>query len=83
MTKAVKAGMAFNRKARRIIRQGAKEWTRPNQAMVDRYFDGVGSKFLMGKPPGFDMEDVMRLVKSNDDRAAQVRAPIHLSHKGR
>jgi hypothetical protein len=78
ITKAVTAGIAPNRQARRIIRQGAKKWTRPSQAMVDRYVNGVGSKFLMGKPPGFDIEDVMRLVKSDNTRAARVRAPIRL-----
>jgi hypothetical protein len=81
MTEAVRAGFAPNRQARRIIRQGAKKWTRASQAMVDRYVNGVGSKFLMGKPPGFDIEDVMRLMKSDNDRAARVRAPIHLPDK--
>jgi hypothetical protein len=78
MTKAVTAGIVPNRQARRIIRQGAKKWTRPSQAMVDRYLNGVGSKFLMGKPPGFNIEDVMRVVESDDGRPARVRAPIHL-----
>jgi hypothetical protein len=52
-----------------------------SQAMVDRYANGVGSTFLMGRPVGFDIEDVMRLVKSDSDKAAQVRAPIHLPDK--
>lgn len=81
MTRAVTARIAQNRQARRKVRQGAKKWTRPNQAMVDRYVNGVVSKFLMGKPPGFDINDVMRLVKSDNDRSARVRAPIHLPDK--
>jgi hypothetical protein len=81
MTMAVTAGKAPNRQARRGIRHGAKKWTRPSQAMIDRYINGVGSTFLMGKPVGFDIEDVMRLVESDSDRAARVRAPIHLPDK--
>jgi hypothetical protein len=81
MTKAVTAGTAPNRHARRRIRQGAKKWTQPSQAMVDRYVNGVGSMFLMSRPPGFDIEDVMRLVKSDDAGAARLRAPIRLLDK--
>jgi hypothetical protein len=82
MTKAVTTGLAHDRYNRRRIRQAAKAWTRPSQAMVERFAKGHASKFLMGKPLGFDIADVMRLVKSDNDEAAltQVRTQ-RLRHK--
>jgi hypothetical protein len=35
----------------------------------------------MGKQPGFDIEDVMSLLKSDTAQAAGVRAPILLPNK--
>lgn len=73
LTAAVTADLAHNRQDRRRIRAGAKAWTRPSQAMVVRFAKGHASTFLMGKPPGFDIADVIRLVKGNNDEAD--RAP--------
>jgi hypothetical protein len=62
LTKAVYVGLARNRHERRRIRQAAKGWTRPSQAVVERFTKGFASTFLMGKPLGFDINDVMMLV---------------------
>jgi hypothetical protein len=63
LTKAVEANYVHNRSDLRRIRRGAKAWTRPSQAMIERFANGFGSKFLMGKPIGFDIDDVMTFTK--------------------
>lgn len=63
LTKAITAGLANNRQDRRRIRRAAKTWTRPNPAMVDRFTRRFASTYLMGKPMGFDIGDVMNLVQ--------------------
>ncbi len=63
LTKAVTAGLANNRHGRRRIRHAAKAWTRPNRSMVERFARGFASTYLMGKPMGFDIGDVMNLVQ--------------------
>jgi hypothetical protein len=63
LTNAITVGLANNRHDRRRIRQAAKAWTRPNQAMVDRFARRFASTYLMGKPMGFDIGDVMNLVQ--------------------
>jgi hypothetical protein len=68
LTKAVAANYVHNRSDRRRIRRGAKAWTRPSQAMIERFANGLASKFLMGKPLGFDIDDVMKFTEIVDDR---------------
>jgi hypothetical protein len=68
LTKAVEANYVHNRSDLRRIRRGAKAWTRPSQAMIERFANGFGSKFLMGKPIGFDIDDVMTFTKIVTDR---------------
>ena len=74
LTKAVGSGLAHNRNDRRRIRQAAKVWTRPSQEMVERFTRKFASTFLMDRPLGFDVADVMKLVKSANDEAASVLA---------
>jgi hypothetical protein len=64
LTKAVAANYVHNRSDRRRVRRRAKEWTRPSQAMVERFASSYAFKFLMGKPVGFDIDDVMRIVRT-------------------
>jgi hypothetical protein len=68
LTKAVAANYVQNRHDRRKIRRGAKLWTRPTQAMIERFANGFAQKFLMGKPLGFDIHDVMKLTEIVLDR---------------
>jgi hypothetical protein len=73
LTKAVAANYVHNRSERRRIRRSAKVWTRPTQAMIERFANGFAQKFLMGKPLGFDIDDVMKLteiVLNRRDRAS-------------
>jgi hypothetical protein len=62
LTKAVAANLVHNQSDRHRIRRAAKEWTRPTQGMIERFANGFASKFLMGKPPGFDIADVMKIA---------------------
>ena len=63
LTKAIAANLGHTRADRRRIRRAAKTWTRPSEAMVERFAGGLASKFLMRKPLGFDIADVMKFVK--------------------
>lgn len=76
ITKAVWAGLAHNRHALRRIRREAKTWTRPNPAIVKRFAEGHASTFLMGKPLGFDIADVMKIVKSDHDELVPALAKV-------
>jgi hypothetical protein len=68
LTKAVEADDVHNRSDRRRIRRGAKVWTWPTQAMIERFANGFAHKFLMGKPLGFDIDDVTKLTENVLDR---------------
>ncbi len=74
LTQAVESGLVHNRHDRRKIRSAAKAWTRPSQAMVERYANGHASTFLMGKPLGFDIADIMKLVEIENDEERRTRA---------
>jgi hypothetical protein len=63
LTKAVAANLVHNRLDRRRIRREAKAWTRPGQAMVDRFVRDHASTFLMDKPLRFDAAEVTRFLK--------------------
>jgi hypothetical protein len=64
LTKARAAGLCRNRSDMRRIRRAAKEWTRPSQAMVERFANGLASTFLMGRPLSFDIDDVVKLIEA-------------------
>jgi hypothetical protein len=74
LTKAVAANYVHNRSDRQRIRRGAKVWTRPTQAMIERFANGFAQKFLMRKPLGFDIYDVMKLTEIVLDHRNRTRS---------
>lgn len=60
MDQAVAAGLPANRDTRSLLKAGIV----PNRALVDRFV----ASFLMGKHPGFDIDDVMRLARRDIER---------------
>lgn len=70
LTKATGAGLVRNRYDLRKVRKAVKAFTRPDQGMANR-FTKFASTFLIGKAPGFDIDDVMKLVKLNGGSGAR------------
>lgn len=63
LSQGVAAGLVANYRTRSLLRDGIV----PDQALVDRFVNS----FLMGKHPGFDIDDVMRLVRRDIERKAR------------
>jgi hypothetical protein len=71
LTDVLASGVPNNRANKRMLRKSLKHMTRPTQALLDRLVD----TFLIGKPVGFNIDDLMKFAVSAKRAQARVHNP--------